>query len=404
MAQDAGSHTFSLALSFNSAGTYTIEGRDINDTQIFGTLTAAVTSVAGAQSDLIKLTNPVAGSFSNNVQAVSGTSTPGSKIGIYDNNVILGTATVDATGNFIYVTSPLADGDHEMFVALTNDIGTITASSDKVKFKIDTTAPKLDKVEFSPDGGAAGSSVEARVYSEQNLSQVTITISDKSYEMKYSDQGYYAAKVTAPMSAGSYPSKVTLVDALGNKAVFDKEKALSVGLQALTDPEALPSGNGGTNVTNPGASLEDVTNLVAFPGDHQITLSWKAPSKGVPVQVYRILYGLAPNQLKYAVDTFNANTKWYIPDLKNGTTYYFAVVAIANDNQSAHLSNIVTGIPGSSKYVPQDILNGTAGKDDLKNLKGDVSDTGPETTFILGLALIGGLIYGFSRKKSLGRF
>lgn len=395
--QDAGSHTFSLALSFNSAGTYVIQAADAADAKIFGTLTITVSSSGGGNTDLIKVTNPVPGSFSNNVQAISGTAKPGSKLKIFDNNVEMGSATADPTGSFMFVTTPLADGSHSIYVAIVNDAGVITASSSKIDFKIDTTPPKLEKIEFIPSGVASGAQVEARVYSENGLQQVLLGIGDNSYEMKDSGQGYYSSTFKAPIQAGDYPSTVTLVDVLGNQTKADKQTSLKVGVGGTPGIGTLPGGISGTEI--PGA----ITGLVAYPTDHRVTLSWKAPTSGSPVKFYRVFYGLAPTQLKYVVDTWDAKTTWYIPDLKNGTQYYFAVAAISNSGSAGTLlSNIVTGIPGSSNYLSPDILNGTAGQDQLKDMKADVSETGPEVIWLFVGAILASLLYSrFSKKKSV---
>lgn len=398
---DAGSHTFSLALSFNTAGTYVIQAADSVDLKIYGTLTITVSSSGGGNTDLIKVTNPVAGSFSNNVQAISGTAKPGSKLKIFDNNVEIGSATADPTGSFMFVTTPLADGTHSIYVAIVNDAGVITASSSKIDLKIDTTPPKLEKIEFVPAGVAAGAQVEARVYSESGLQQVLLVVGENSYEMKDSGLGYYSSTFKAPALASDYPSTVTLVDVLENKTKLDKQTSLKVGVGGTPGLGTLPGGGtlGTAGIEIPGA----VSGLVAYPTDHRVTLTWKAPMNGSPVKFYRVFYGLAPTQLKYVVDTWDAKTTWYIPDLKNGTQYYFAVAAISNSgNAGTLLSNIVTGIPGSSSYLPPDVLNGTAGQNQLKDMKTDVSKTGPEVVWIFALAIFASLLYShFSKKKSV---
>jgi hypothetical protein len=43
---------------------------------------------------------------------------------------------------------------------------------------------------------------------------------------------------------------------------------------------------------------------------------------------YRVYYGLSPNELVEAVDTFTSEPSWYVYNLVNGSEYYFAVVAV----------------------------------------------------------------------------
>ncbi len=392
--QDAGAHTFSLALSFNSPGTYVIEARDIIDIQIFGTLTVVVSGTSGSASDLITLSNPVPGIFANKTQVVSGVATPGAKLKIYDNNSEIGSATADSTGNFMFVTAAMSDGDHEIFVAIINDGGTIVASSSKIKFKIDTTPPTFEKLEYVPAGVAASGEVEARVYAETNLLKVLLQVGDGTYEMKDSGNGYYSAKFKAPVTAGQYLSVVTLSDNLGNQTKKEKETPLLVGVQGTPGLSDVP---GATSAPLVG----DVANLIAYPGDHKVALKWDAPKTGNPVKFYRVFYGIAPNDMRYAVDTWTAATNWYIPDLINGKTYYFAVVAVDNEGGiSSHVSNVVTGIPGSSTYLPPDVLEGTAGAEHLAEIPKDVSESGPEVAFLFAVAGLGGIAFSqFSKKK-----
>ena len=389
--QDLGAHKFTLALSFKAAVNYTIEARDLSDPTIFGSVSLTVAAGGGSVTDLISITNPTAGTYNNNVQAISGSATAGVKVVIYDNNAQIGSATSDTTGKFSFTTSPLTDGKHEFYAAITNEVGTITASSSKVNVTIDTTAPKIEKVETNPAGVIGlGANVEVKVFTESGLTQALAEVGGNVYELKDSTTGYYSASLKAPVSAGSYPIKVTLVDALGNQLKSENEYTLNVGVGGVGT-------SGGT-----AGQIGDVTSLVAYPSDHKVTLAWKAPSSGGPVQFYRIYYGLSPNQLKYVVDSWNANTSWYVPDLKNDIEYYFAVAAVDNlGNTSVHMSNIVKASPNKSAVAPStEVWNGSAGGPQLQEMKEDVSKSGPETIGLLVAAIFGGLCYSyFSMRK-----
>jgi hypothetical protein len=387
--QDLGSHEFSLASLFTTAGVYTLQVTDDSDVAVFGTVPVTVAANTGSISDLVNVKNPVPGTYSNNVQVVSGTATPGTSLVVYDNNAEIGTATADTSGNFMFTTGLLDDGTHEIYVAIVNDAGVITASSTTVSIMVDTTAPKIDKVEMSPMVSvSAGADVEVKVFTESGLAQSTLEVDGKVYEMEDSEAGYYSSTVKAPMMQGSFPLKITLVDILGNNFVVSDEAVLTVGSGA-----ALGTG-----------LIGDVSGVVAYPGDHKVTLSWIPPTSGGPVQFYRIYYGLSSNQLQYAVDTWDASTTWYIPDLKNNTEYFFAVAAVDNyGNTSAHMSNIVSSIPGTvvdTNILPPDVWAGTAGGEQLQQMDSDVSDTGPEVLWIFLSAILGGIFYAWGSKPS----
>jgi hypothetical protein len=143
----------------------------------------------------------------------------------------------------------------------------------------------------------------------------------------------------------------------------------------------------------------DAGGLIAYPQDHKIVLNWSAPKSGSPVQFYRVYYGLSANQLSFAVDTWTATTTWYVPDLKNGVEYFFAVAAVDNaGNTSAHLSNIVSAVPGSVVTpIPPEVQKGIAGGEQLTQMKSNTSETGPEVLYIILVALMGGLFYSQSK-------
>jgi predicted phage tail protein len=178
-----------------------------------------------------------------------------------------------------------------------------------------------------------------------------------------------------------------IVDQLGNESRFENASTLFVGVTPTTS----------------GSTLGDVTALSAVASDHRITLTWTAPTVvAAPLINYRVFYGLSPNQLTEAVDTFTNSTTWYIPNLKNGVEYYFAVVAVdSSGNTSEHLSNIVSSTPNPAVLnVPTpDVVNGTAGADILKEMDADVSETGPEVVWLLCLSVFGGAFYTLSSRR-----
>ncbi|MBT4366422.1 fibronectin type III domain-containing protein [Candidatus Peregrinibacteria bacterium] len=394
--ENLGSHPFALALSFATAGTYVVEARDVSDPTLFGTASITVNSAQAGISNAASITNPTPGTYSNNVQVISGTATAGASLVIYDNNIKVGDASASPTGTFSYTTGLMTDGSHEFYVAIINQSGTILASSPKVKITVDTTAPDLQSLEILPsDTVSSGGTTEVRLYAEPGLTQVLLDLNNAIFEMEESEDGYYSASFSAPILGGTYPLKFTLVDALGNESnIEEASHLLNVSNSSLLS----------------GTTVGDVTGLVAIPGNHKLTLSWTPPSSGSPVQFYRISYGLSPNQLMYVIDTWDATTTWFIPDLHNDTEYFFAVAAVDNQgNISAHLSNIVSATPNSSypdgvgQGSTTDVWQGTAGGENFDDMGEDVSDSGPEVVWLFLSAIFGGLFYTYfsTRRKEM---
>ncbi len=384
-AQDLGSHTFSLALNFKQAGAYLVEARDLSNNSISGEYTFIVGGTAGNQSSSeINISSPVAGTYSNNIQTVTGSATPGSKVKIFDNDLEIATVIGDITGNFSYTTSALSDGKHKFYAAMVNEVGTIIAASKTVEITVDTGAPEVSQVAFEPATNIVpGSQVKVKLFSQEKLSQAALVFQNNIYELTDSGQGFYQGSVVAPQIAGDYPVSFVIVDQLGNETRLDNASVMKVGV-------------GGTQM----AVVGDVAGLKVVPADHRVTLNWDAPS-GV-VKNYRVYYGLSPTQLSEVVDTFTNATTWYIPNLKNGTEYYFAVTAVdEKGNTSAHFSNIVSAVPNPAvgEVVAPEVLSGTAGQEVISEMPKDPSDSGPEILWVVAASLMGGYFYIQTGKK-----
>jgi len=66
------------------------------------------------------------------------------------------------------------------------------------------------------------------------------------------------------------------------------------------------------------------------------------------IEHYRIYFGPDSELMYSTVDTWDNRTTWYIPDLPNGSEYFFSVVAVDSDGKESPLkSNIVSATPES---------------------------------------------------------
>lgn len=384
--QDLGSHTFSLALNFKQAGAYLVEARDLTNNALSGEYTFVVGGgSSGVQSSSgIDISSPVAGTYSNNIQTITGTAAAGSKVKIFNNDAEIATVIGDITGNFSYTTTVLPDGKHKFYAAMVNEVGTIIAASKPVEITVDTGAPEVSQVAFEPASNIVpGSQVKVKLFSQEKLSQASLVFQNNIYELVDSGQGFYQTTVLAPQTAGDYPVSFVIVDQLGNETRLDNASVMKVG-------------SGGAQI----AAIGDVTGLKVVPADHRVTLNWAAPS-GV-VKNYRVYYGLSPTQLSEVIDTFTNSTTWYIPNLKNGTEYYFAVTAVdEKGNTSEHFGNIVSAVPNPAvgEVVAPEVLSGTAGQDVISEMPKDPSESGPEVVWMIAASLLGGYFYIQTGKK-----
>lgn len=379
--QDLGTHTFTLGFTFNTSGKLTVKASDVAQPAIYGTLQVDVSTSNTNQNDSIELSNPVAGSYSNGIQIVSGTTDPSSKVAIYDNGLKIGTAVSSLTGEFVFTTGTLTDGSHDMYAAKVNDSEEVLSSSKNVVISIDTKVPDVTKFEILPSSTLApGAEATVNIYSEKNLSQAKVEVDGIPYELVDSAQsGVYSTKFKVPNKSSVLPLIVTLTDQLGNEFKDSSKYSLVI------------SGSGGV--------IGVATSLKATATDHKVTLNWTAPLNGSNIKFYRIYYGLSKDQLSMVADTSTAKTSWYIPNLKNSTEYFFAVVPVDNvGNPGPNLSNVVSSIPGSvSNPGGVAVNNGKAGQGNVQYVD-QTTGTGPEIAWLLISALFSGIFYTFVRQ------
>ncbi|MBI2634820.1 fibronectin type III domain-containing protein [Candidatus Peregrinibacteria bacterium] len=386
--EDQGEHTFSLALTFTKSGLYEVTATDSEDFEVQGSYVFDVKDGSNAALDNdITLSNPIAGTYSNNVVVVRGKAGAGNRLKVFDNEIAIGSMQADADGNFTFTTAALDEGAHKIYAASVDETGTIISPSKTVDITVDTVVPEITKVELEPAGPVdPNSSVKIKLYASEELAKVQLNLGGNVYDLLKTNQGFYSANIAAPIEFGDYPLNFSVEDALGNKASFENQATLKVGVF------------NGSGKAVPG----DVKNVRVVSGNGKITLQWDPAVPAVnPIENYRIYYGTAPNSLTNAVDTFSNATTWYVSGLNNGIPYYFGVAAVdTRGNISANFQQIASGTPTSSGVaaaLPPDIVHGSAGKDALKDLPRDASESGPEIWWLLILSLFGGVFYGKMR-------
>lgn len=389
---DQGEHVFSLAFLFQKAGIYHLTATDIDSLEVVGEVDLTILDAAGdgAGSSAVVIANPVAGTYSNNIQVISGNASAGSKLKIFDNEAELTSMIVGAAGTFSFTTAALEDGEHKIYAATVNDVGTIIDTSNVVTLNIDTFAPEISQVVLEPnDTVVPGSPVKVKLYTDSDLSSASVLFQDNIYALTKSAQGYFEGNLVAPNEIGEYKIEFVLKDKLGNESKVSDKAVLKV-----------------SNLLGEGG-VPEISGLVATSDINRVILNWQSPTNAEQIiKNYRVYFGLTPNQLTQAVDTLTNATTWYVPNLQNGTQYYFAVVAVnAGGATSQKFSNVVGAVPGGSRVVvPVDVQNGTAGSEVFGGKQGEVSGTGPAMNWLILASCAAGVFYcnmrPWKRRKS----
>lgn len=430
-AEDLGTHQFSLGLKFSTAGTYTIVATDTSNTLIRGETTVvvgggAVTPSSGTQAgQKPSILTPVAGSYSNNVQNISGSAPAGSTVKIFDNDQEIGSVQVGPNGSYSYQTAPLSDGEHSIYVVTVDASNTVLETSDTVLIIVDTTPPAVDDVIIEPTSVATGEIMTVKVMSEPNLSESAIIFNNEIIALSPSlDQdGMYVASLQAPAEPGEYPLDILLVDELGNEQTYEDQALITIsadGTAQVTEEtvppaEVLPPAETPAEEMTPpaGNPPTQVFGVIPFGSDKRVTLVWEAATDADGlIDHYKIYYGLNPANLDLFADTLDASTTWYIPNLENGKEYFFAVAAVDDAGlESATLSELVNAIPFTLEVetalperpetalgalTEEALLRGAA----LGAIPPEMTKNGPEVLWLLlGTGAASGLVRTFSRRK-----
>lgn len=359
LTDDLGVHEFSLGLTFAKPGTYNFVVNDVDDrfkkgekTLVVGEGTSVVTD---DNPNKPILTSPTETTISRNEITVSGTARTSSKVKVYDNAKYLKDLGVGPSGRFSGQITDLADGKHTIYVTNYDEItGKEIGTSDPVDVTVDSTAPTVDDLQLDPAGEVKpGSIIKVKLYSEKNLSKASLDFNFELVDLTASidDPSVYVGELIAPSDPGEYMIGAVLADALGSEA---SEKDLAT-VVVSKEPVVTPPVTEKPVAEEPKTPVGDekpstVQHLIAYGSNQRVTLVWDAATDDKMVQKYKIYYGEDVNNLDQSVTTRDASVTWYIPNLKNGTEYFFAVTAIDDAGQeSENRSEVLSARPYPSE-------------------------------------------------------
>ncbi len=421
-AEDQGTHQFSLGLSFKVAGDYKIVVTDLNNTLIQGSQDVTVGGGSSTQQSSnanITVDSPIAGTYSQNVQTISGKATAANTVKIYDNQQQIGSVVATNDGKYSFQTSPLSDGPHSIYAVMFDSTQTAKGTSSTVQFSIDTTPPTVDEIVLDPNTGIVpGTPITVKITSEPNLSQAAVVFNGDIVQLNPSsaDPTTYVGSIQAPATAGVYPIDALVVDQLGNEGSYKAKGQVTVSPQGGTADTQQGTQQATQEQTQqqtqqvPPAPTNTppskVTGVLTYAGDKKVTLVWDAASDNDTfVKHYRIYYGNNQSNLDQYVDTKDAGTTWYVPNLDNGKEYFFAVSAFDSQGlESAGLSEVVSGIPFVTEVsnlgnVAGPIVNNLHGVAGQNITPPSTPKSGPELLwFVMGSGTLGGLVRKLRRK------
>lgn len=195
-------------------------------------------------------------STDENQPVLTGTGVPGSKLTIYDNNVVVGNVTVLQNGTWSFKpTAPLNEGSHTITVRESDAAGNLSQPSTPITFIVDTTPPEAPTLDpMAPEGifvtGKAEANSTVFIYSGTTLlGQASAGV-----------DGTFSVRLT-PAQTDGQQLNVVVQDTAGNRSTpvnFDAtdsgfpDSPLIVRVENNNGADPVAIGNGQpTNDTTP---------------------------------------------------------------------------------------------------------------------------------------------------------
>jgi hypothetical protein len=164
------------------------------------------------------VTTPADGArTTNNKPLYRGTAEPNSTVTVYVDGVVAGTATADASGNWVFPqVSALADGSHAVKATSADAAGNISVDSNINTFLVDTVPPPAPVVQQVPDGAVISDNTPDYSGTASGASTVTVYVNGVQVGVTVVIGGLWNFTQPTPLPDGVYTVMVISMDGAGN--------------------------------------------------------------------------------------------------------------------------------------------------------------------------------------------
>ena len=277
LVDDNGTWTYTLTTPLGSGPhTFTVVATDAagNTSQPSGGFTLTVDTTPPAAATIATVTDDVGGvqgtlisgdTTDDTTPLLQGIAPADAAITVYDGATLLGTATLDGSGGWIFTpVTPLTDGPHSLTVHATDAAGNTTVSSPFV-LTVDTVAPAtpdVPAITVNPDGTATtlnpGETTRdtTPTLSGTGTAGDTVTIYNngaKIGDAVVDSTGSWSWTPSPPLSGGTYDITLTVtnVDGTGNESAPSQPVTITIDTEAPATPAAPTVTDSVTQITGP---------------------------------------------------------------------------------------------------------------------------------------------------------
>jgi outer membrane usher protein FimD/PapC len=250
-ADGAGDYTYTFTTPL-ADGTYSITVKDKdaagNVSALSPALSITVDTTAPATPAAPVLTGGTNGWINDNTPTITGVAEANSTVLIYRDGIAAGTTTTDASGNYTYTFTTLADGAYNITVRNRDIAGNISAMSPALNINIDTTSPTTPTAPVLVGGnnGVISDNTPSITGIAEENSTVIIYKDGIAVDSVTADAGGNYAYTFATLADGTYSVTVKDKDAMGNVSAMSPALSITVDTTAPATPDA-PVLVGGVN-------------------------------------------------------------------------------------------------------------------------------------------------------------
>ncbi|GEN09719.1 hypothetical protein SAMN05443572_109370 [Myxococcus fulvus] len=206
----------------------------------------------------------------------TGTATLGNEVTVYLDDVLLGTATAAANGQWsVSFSGTLTEGTHKVTAVATNELGN-SSSTTTSNFTVDLTPPPAPVIETPATGarvGTAGTGFSGTAVAD---TFVRVSVGSASWTTTTAANGRWSIAAQTSLSDGSRTASVTATDPAGNTST-----ATTVTFIVDTVPPAAPvidTPTTGARVGPAGTGFSGTAELGTLVTVNVGALAWTAPT------------------------------------------------------------------------------------------------------------------------------